>query len=156
MSVRRAGFATSRIEKMSDDVKQLLIANRGTLPKKISPDSNVYIWQITFKKLVGGIKSDNSPNMIDMQFISGYSSLPNKQHSFRGDSLTQLFLHHKLRVESRFEEIYALQEKGYSLSERAFAQATLSNLIGGIGYFYGNSLIKVGYFGGWGCEVVIG
>ncbi|KAF9977520.1 Processing alpha glucosidase I [Actinomortierella ambigua] len=43
--------------------------------------------------------------------------------------------------DDRFERVFGLAAKGYNAKEVAFAKATMSNLIGGIGYFYGSSII---------------
>ena len=43
---------------------------------------------------------------------------------------------------TQFEDTFSLTEKGFDEKAIKFAQATLSNMIGGIGYFYGNSLVK--------------
>ncbi|KAI8637550.1 glycoside hydrolase [Parasitella parasitica] len=42
---------------------------------------------------------------------------------------------------SRFEETFHLKKKGFSDSEVEFAQFLLSNMLGGIGYFHGSSVI---------------
>ena len=42
----------------------------------------------------------------------------------------------------KFEETYGLQKLGYNHSQIKFAQAAMSNMIGGIGYFYGHSLVQ--------------
>ncbi|CAO3640504.1 unnamed protein product [Cunninghamella blakesleeana] len=41
----------------------------------------------------------------------------------------------------RFEEAFHLQEKGFSPEEISFGQYLLSNLLGGIGYFYGSGVV---------------
>ncbi|KAG0265379.1 Processing alpha glucosidase I [Actinomortierella ambigua] len=43
--------------------------------------------------------------------------------------------------DDRFERVFGLQAKGYNAKEVAFAKATMSNLVGGIGYFYGSSIV---------------
>ena len=43
--------------------------------------------------------------------------------------------------DTRFERVFHLQEKGFSTNEVEFAQYLLSNLLGGVGYFYGSSVI---------------
>ncbi|XP_055695193.1 mannosyl-oligosaccharide glucosidase [Lutzomyia longipalpis] len=42
----------------------------------------------------------------------------------------------------RFESTFHLKEKGYSMKEIHFAEAALSNMLGGIGYFYGASRVQ--------------
>lgn len=42
----------------------------------------------------------------------------------------------------RFEKTFNLQAKGYTSDEISFAEAALSNMIGGIGYFYGASHVQ--------------
>ncbi|XP_055594346.1 uncharacterized protein LOC129745350 isoform X2 [Uranotaenia lowii] len=42
----------------------------------------------------------------------------------------------------RFESTFSLNAKGFNQTEIKFAQAAMSNLIGGIGYFYGASKVK--------------
>lgn len=42
---------------------------------------------------------------------------------------------------SRFEETFQLGNKGYNTSEVEFAQSLVSSMLGGIGYFYGTSVV---------------
>lgn len=41
----------------------------------------------------------------------------------------------------RFDYIFKLQNKGYSASEIDFAKSLTSSMMGGIGYFYGTSIV---------------
>lgn len=43
---------------------------------------------------------------------------------------------------SQFDATFKLKEKGYNESMIDFAKTAFSNLIGGIGYFYGSSLVQ--------------
>ncbi|CDH50432.1 glycoside hydrolase family 63 protein [Lichtheimia corymbifera JMRC:FSU:9682] len=43
--------------------------------------------------------------------------------------------------QARFETTFHLKEKGFSDKEIEFAQFLLSNMLGGIGYFYGSSIV---------------
>jgi len=45
----------------------------------------------------------------------------------------------------RFEQTFHLGNAGYNSSAVTFAQSALSNMVGGIGYFYGSSLVKSRY-----------
>jgi mannosyl-oligosaccharide glucosidase len=42
---------------------------------------------------------------------------------------------------ARFEKTFHLKKKGFSNNEVEFAQYLLSNMLGGIGYFHGSSVI---------------
>ncbi|NWI21744.1 MOGS glucosidase, partial [Crypturellus soui] len=44
--------------------------------------------------------------------------------------------------ERRFEDTFALASKGFAPAQQRFAQAALSNLLGGIGYFHGRSVLQ--------------
>lgn len=46
---------------------------------------------------------------------------------------------------AKFEEKFRLKGKGYSESNVTFAESALSNLVGGIGYFYGSSRVQSGF-----------
>lgn len=43
--------------------------------------------------------------------------------------------------DARFEDTFHLREKGFKEKEVSFAQFLLSNMLGGIGYFYGSSVV---------------
>lgn len=43
--------------------------------------------------------------------------------------------------QARFETTFHLKEKGFSDKEIEFGQFLLSNMLGGIGYFYGSSIV---------------
>ncbi|KAF9584660.1 Processing alpha glucosidase I [Lunasporangiospora selenospora] len=45
--------------------------------------------------------------------------------------------------DERFEQTFHLKQHGYSDSVVDFAKATMSNLVGGIGYFYGSAIVDV-------------
>jgi len=45
----------------------------------------------------------------------------------------------------RFEKTFYLQQKGFNDTAVRFAQAALSNMVGGIGYFHGASVVKSRY-----------
>ncbi|XP_010725750.1 mannosyl-oligosaccharide glucosidase, partial [Meleagris gallopavo] len=49
---------------------------------------------------------------------------------------------HQAAFERRFEDTFGLERKGFPLSQRRFAQAALSNMLGGMGYFHGRSLVR--------------
>lgn len=58
------------------------------------------------------------------------------------DKLDQLLKRSRERFDYRFERVFGLAEKGVSVEEQAFARAALSNLLGGIGFFYGSSVVQ--------------
>ena len=51
------------------------------------------------------------------------------------------------KFDEKFEAKFKLEEKGFSKDHIGFAKALLSNMIGGIGYFHGSSLVKSEYTG---------
>lgn len=44
--------------------------------------------------------------------------------------------------DDKFESLFGLKRRGYSRSHQTFARRALANLLGGIGYFYGRTVMK--------------
>ncbi|PXF43147.1 Mannosyl-oligosaccharide glucosidase [Gracilariopsis chorda] len=61
-----------------------------------------------------------------------------------GDNLTSHLENRRNVFDNKFEHVYQLNKKGLNEQEQVFAKAALSNVLGGIGFFYGSSLVKTG------------
>ncbi|CAG8462998.1 7789_t:CDS:10 [Acaulospora morrowiae] len=61
------------------------------------------------------------------------------------DDLSNLLKTSSRDFDARFERTFGLSEKGFEKDHIYFAQAMMSNLIGGIGYFYGSSIVDKSY-----------
>ncbi|GES73190.1 glycoside hydrolase family 63 protein [Rhizophagus clarus] len=97
-----------------------------TLNNEVKKDSNFFI----FQKMVKGsfqfdifFQSKSSPIHLDSESLT--SGLKSKSQEF----------------DQRFEKTFGLREKGFDDGQIYFAQTIMSNLIGGIGYFYGSSIV---------------
>ncbi|XP_018320020.1 mannosyl-oligosaccharide glucosidase isoform X2 [Agrilus planipennis] len=99
----------------------------------VKPQPNFIATQITAKV----------PFALDVVFESG--SFGTRQNTLVGDTYTDMLRWHTSRFAQRFDDTFHLKEKGYGPKEINFAQAALSNMIGGIGYFYGSSRVKSTY-----------
>lgn len=83
------------------------------------------------------------PFSMEVVFQSG--SFSDRQNRLEGDILTSLLEKRKNEFNDRFEETFRLEQKGYTEREINIAKAALSNMLGGIGYFYGSSLVQSVY-----------
>lgn len=63
----------------------------------------------------------------------------------KGNVYTQILEEKKKEFSEEFEKKFKLKEKGYSLSQVAIARSAMSNMIGGIGYFYGAGRVQSQY-----------
>jgi len=97
-------------------------------------------------------KKSKPPNLVVMQ-VTG--TLPftldvvfeSASHRERGESLvgrryTDLLRQWEDKFDLRFEQTFHLAGKGYNESAVKFAQSAMSNMVGGIGYFHGSSVVK--------------
>lgn len=124
--------------KGKGDVKFPIII--PTLPNTYEKGDNLYIFQ----------KVLQLPFALDIVFVSnsahenqGKKIKVNEIASsmFEGE-LSSLLKRKREEFETKFENVFQLKKKGFSSNEIKFAMATFSNLIGGLGYFHGNSLAQ--------------
>ncbi|XP_065186679.1 mannosyl-oligosaccharide glucosidase-like [Sycon ciliatum] len=114
------------------DCLMTLFATEGSITECIGklfpPKPNVIIQQAMF----------DLPFQADITF---------KSHSDRngappaGSDLTKALKAHHKAFNTRFEKTFDLAAKKYSAAEINFARAALSNMLGGMGYFYGASSV---------------
>lgn len=79
------------------------------------------------------------PFTIEIAFESG--SFKDRINTLKGSVFQENLMKYSDYFEKVFEQKFKLRKKGHSTDEILFAQATLSNLLGGIGYFHGASLV---------------
>ncbi|XP_049883221.1 mannosyl-oligosaccharide glucosidase [Pectinophora gossypiella] len=63
----------------------------------------------------------------------------------KGDEYTMVLEAKKRSFDQEFEDKFGLAAKGYSQDDVAIAKAAMSNMIGGIGYFYGAGRVRSQY-----------
>ena len=83
------------------------------------------------------------PFTIDIAFES--DSFVDREDSLVGEKYTQTLAEKEDSFDLKFEQLFQLSNKGYNDSAIHFAQSAMSNTIGGIGYFYGSSIVKSKY-----------
>jgi len=84
------------------------------------------------------------PFEVEVAFESG--SFQARRERLLGSSFANLRDQYSSQFDRKFEEKFSLIAKGFSKEEVQFAQAALSNMVGGIGYFYGSSRVISRYF----------
>ncbi len=62
-----------------------------------------------------------------------------------GSVLTDELEKRKVAFDEKFESSFGLQAKGFTSSQIEFAKAALSNMLGGMGYFFGQSVVQSAY-----------
>ncbi|XP_059577183.1 mannosyl-oligosaccharide glucosidase isoform X2 [Alligator mississippiensis] len=82
------------------------------------------------------------PCQLEVLFESGSVTEAERPSPLAGTTLSRELAKHASAFEQRFEETFGLAHKGFSAAEQAFARAALSNVLGGLGYFHGRSLVR--------------
>ena len=83
------------------------------------------------------------PFSLDIVFES--ASNRGREESLVGKKYTEALQQWVDNFDLRFEKTFHLAGKGFNASAVHFAQAAMSNMIGGIGYFHGSSIVKSRY-----------
>lgn len=90
-----------------------------------------------------------APFAIDIVYRSLHNLTPKDVRTLPqpsvGDVYSEILATKRNEYDMKFERTFRMKEKGYGPSEVKFAQAALSNMIGGIGYFYGSSRVQSVY-----------
>ena len=105
-------------------------AFRGLPGAAEAPRSHVLLHQVTLRL----------PARVEVTFESG--SVRERRGALLGPALTAELARHQAAFERRFEETFGLERKGFPAPQRRFAQAALSNMLGGMGYFHGRPLVQ--------------
>lgn len=123
-----------------------LAQDRPNGPKKVVLAGELLPMQGSAKKKPNFISTQLTvklPFSFDVVFES--SSFEARPNSLVGNVYSDALLWHQRKFGQRFEETFKLEEKGYGFDEVKFAEATLSNMMGSIGYFYGTSRVQSSY-----------
>ena len=83
------------------------------------------------------------PYTMEVVFESG--SFTDRPNTLAGNIYQDALQAHLKEFDERFENTFKLKEKGFTGEEIGYAKGALSNMVGGIGYFYGSSLVKSAY-----------
>ncbi|XP_050800860.1 mannosyl-oligosaccharide glucosidase isoform X2 [Gopherus flavomarginatus] len=95
-----------------------------------APQSHLLLHQVTLAL----------PCRVEVTFESG--SFADRPGSLVGAVLSEELARHVAAFERRFEETFSLARKGFSPQQQSFAKAALSNMLGGMGYFHGHSIVQ--------------
>lgn len=80
------------------------------------------------------------PYELEVIFESG--SFVDRPNRLSGDTYDQALAEYSGKFDERFHKLFNLQGKGFSKEDNEAAKEVLSNMVGGIGYFYGSSLVQ--------------
>ncbi|XP_061214489.1 mannosyl-oligosaccharide glucosidase [Neopsephotus bourkii] len=105
------------------------VSPSGGLPGA-PPRGRVLLHQVTLEP----------PAAVEVMFESG-SAAP-APVPLMGAALSAALARHEAAFRHRFEATFGLAGKGFTAPQQRFAQAALSEVLGGIGYFHGRSLVQ--------------
>ncbi|KAI9268642.1 glycoside hydrolase [Helicostylum pulchrum] len=121
---RLDGPKGSQEDALEKPYKYFSLSN--SLTENEGETANFYVFQKVFR----------GDFQFDVLFRSKSNPEPITSESFGPELIKK-----ENEFDARFEETFHLKQKGFSNSEVGFAQYLLSNMLGGIGYFHGSSVI---------------
>ncbi|CAN0896147.1 Mannosyl-oligosaccharide glucosidase GCS1 [Linum grandiflorum] len=139
LEVHHSGFRTPYIHNLSDLVLQDLAARardfgRLQLPDSAENSANILVFQV----------SARIPFRTDIVFVSGTgkkdSRLDQRVSSLTGASLSSQLKQKQTEFDSKFEQLFDGGNK-LETESTVVGKAAIANMLGGIGYFYGQSKI---------------
>lgn len=144
---RLEGEEGNQEEAVSKPYKYFTLSNN--LSENEGETANFYVFQKVFQgdfQFDVLFRSQSSDEPITSKYISYTISLllffsHKSSRSFLGETLSTELIKKENEFNARFEKTFHLKQKGFSHSEIEFAQFLLSNMLGGIGYFHGTSVM---------------
>uniref|UniRef100_A0A8C1LFE4 Mannosyl-oligosaccharide glucosidase n=1 Tax=Cyprinus carpio TaxID=7962 RepID=A0A8C1LFE4_CYPCA len=109
------------------------VTNHQNQQKDPKMESDFVVHQVTVQ----------TPFQIEVLFESG--SFRERPNQLVGSVLTDELEKRKVAFDEKFESSFGLQAKGFTSSQIEFAKAALSNMLGGMGYFFGQSVVQSAY-----------
>lgn len=140
--VHYAGYSTWHMHNLTELVSQTLqLQARRTgnlqLPDSAQGSSNVAVFQFNGKV----------PFEIDFVYVSGVgintTEIQTRVKNLSGSKLSKEIVEREISFEKHFQNTFNLQEKALDDRFVEVGRLALSNLLGGIGYFFGQSRIAV-------------
>lgn len=141
LEIHRAGFKSMSMHNLSDLVQQAVATNAMqsgnlNLPDITEDSSNIMVYQVSIK----------TPAQIDIVFLSGSASkspvIEERISKLTGPMLSDRLESKQKEFEERYDQIFNVNNKIDS-KELSVGRAALSSLLGGVGYFYGQSKIAL-------------
>ncbi|KAI8823716.1 glycoside hydrolase [Fimicolochytrium jonesii] len=108
-----------------------------TLENEDVRDANVFMFQKTLR----------APFSFDVAFLSHSARAGGKKPDVTdvqratGPALQEKLGEAEAAFDQRFEDTFGLAAKGYDKDQQTFAQSLLGNMVGGLGYFHGTSIV---------------
>lgn len=78
----------------------------------------------------------------EMEVIFESGSFAERPNTLSGDVFEKSLLDHSSKFDDKFDKLFNLRAKGFSEADNEAAKEILSNMVGGIGYFYGSSFVQ--------------
>ncbi|KAJ0972621.1 hypothetical protein J5N97_020580 [Dioscorea zingiberensis] len=141
LEIHYSGFKTPHMHNLTELVQGALAfharrTGRLLLPDAYESSSNVVVFQIIAKL----------QSKLDITFISGTglksSRVEERINQLRGMKLTSRLEEKQKDFEERYNSVFKLKDKVDS-EALVVGRAAIGNLLGGIGYFYGQSKISI-------------
>ncbi|XP_074295640.1 mannosyl-oligosaccharide glucosidase GCS1-like [Silene latifolia] len=141
VEVQYSGLKTSDFHKLSNLVQVNLADKIKNLGRLELPDTSGHSYNVAVFQI-----SATFPFGADFIFVSGTdlnsSRVEERISALSGESLTKKLREKKYEFEDKFQTCFNLFEK-LDADSVVVGKAAVSNLLGGIGYFYGQSKISV-------------
>ncbi|XP_072999094.1 mannosyl-oligosaccharide glucosidase GCS1 [Typha latifolia] len=142
LDIHAAGYRSLHMHNLTELIQGTLASHARRagllhLPDVIEDSSNILVFQISM----------NLPVKMDLVFVSG-TDLKNSRTKERIHSLTDVMLTRRLdekqrNFEDKYTKCFSMKDNKVDPEDMLVGKAAIGNLLGGIGYFYGQSKVAL-------------